>query len=206
MADDLPLGRLALLLFTLMGPIGVIPSFAAATSGLASADRLRIACYSALIAVIALALTVFVGTAAMARVGTSAPSMIMAAGLILTLTAVRNLLGAAPVSRDAAAPLSLWMRALTPITVPGIITPVAVAVLIIFTTFFSTPADRLTILAVSVAMMALDFLAMLLSGWFMRRIGIAPLLLLGSVFGVLQVALGIEMLVSGFERSAVLAG
>ena len=64
MADDLPLGRLALLLFTLMGPIGVIPSFAAATAGLASTDRLRIACYSALIAVIALALTVFVGTAA----------------------------------------------------------------------------------------------------------------------------------------------
>lgn len=197
-----PRAPLALLLFSLMGPIGVIPAFAAATAGLAGADRLRIACYSALIAVIALSLSVFVGTAAMVRVGTSPASMIMAAGLILTLTALRNMLSHAPAAREKGGPVSLWMRALTPITVPGIVTPVAVAVLIIFTTFFPAQSDRLTILVVACAMMGLNLLAMLAAHWFMRRIGIAPLLLLGAVFGVLQVALGIEMFVSGVARSA----
>lgn len=203
MAETLPLGRLALLLFTLMGPIGVIPAFAAASASLSAGDRTRVALYSTVIAVIALTLSVFVGTAAMARVGTSSASMIMAAGLILTLTALRNMLSQTPSAKNQSGPTSLWMQAVTPITVPGIVTPVAVAVLIIFTTFFPTQSDRLTILAIAIGMMGLNLLAMLGAKWFMQRIGIAPLLLLGAVFGVLQVALGIEMIVSGFARSAI---
>jgi multiple antibiotic resistance protein len=45
--------------------------------------------------------------------------------------------------------------------------------------------------------MALNLAAMLLARAFMQHIGTAPLLLLGSVFGVLQVALGIEIFSDG---------
>jgi multiple antibiotic resistance protein len=33
----------------------------------------------------------------------------------------------------------------------------------------------------------------------MEKIGMTPLLVLGAVFGVLQVALGVEMMANGFE-------
>jgi multiple antibiotic resistance protein len=38
--------------------------------------------------------------------------------------------------------------------------------------------------------------------WFMAKVGMTPLLVLGAVFGVLQVALGIEMMANGWEAWA----
>ncbi len=90
-----PLPLLASLLFTLMGPIALMPTFAAATAGVESRLRLRIALVALLTALITLGLAVLVGAVAMAKSGTQPSSLIIAAGLILTLTALRNLLGPA---------------------------------------------------------------------------------------------------------------
>jgi multiple antibiotic resistance protein len=89
------------------------------------------------------------------------------------------------------------MPALSPITIPGLVSPVVVAVLVIFTASYPTPGERFAILGVALALMVLNFLAMLGAEGFMRRVGMAPLLLLEAVFGVLQVALGIEILSDG---------
>lgn len=202
MDDAVPLGRLALLLFTLMGPIGLMPAFDAATTGRDMAQRRRIALQVLVFSLTGLALAVFLGTAVMARVGTTPPSLIIAAGAILAITALRNILAAGTGASPAApgpAPEALprWMPALSPITVPGIVTPVVVAVLVIFTTVFPSTSSRLAILAVAVGLMVVNLVAMLGARWFMSRIGMAPLLLLGAIFGVLQVALGIEFLADG---------
>jgi multiple antibiotic resistance protein len=203
MEDPLPLGRLALLLFTLMGPIGLIPAFDASTASRDAPDRRRIALQVFVFSIIGLSLAVFLGTAVMARVGTTPPSLIIAAGTILVITALRNILastsGGSPAASARPAPEALprWMPALSPITVPGIVTPVVVAVLVIFTTVFPATSSRLAILAVAVCLMVLNLLAMLGARGFMHRIGMAPLLLLGAVFGVLQVALGIEFVADG---------
>lgn len=202
MDEAVPLGRLALLLFTLMGPIGLMPAFDAATTGRDKAQRRRIALQVLVFSLTGLALAVFLGTAVMARVGTTPPSLIIAAGAILAITALRNILAAGAGGSPAApgpAPEALptWMPALSPITVPGIVTPVVVAVLVIFTTVFPSTSSRLAILAVAVGLMVVNLVAMLGARWFMSRIGMAPLLLLGAIFGVLQVALGIEFLADG---------
>jgi multiple antibiotic resistance protein len=203
MEETLPLGRLALLLFTLMGPIGLIPAFDTATAGRDTSDRRRIAVQVFVFSLIGLSLAVFLGTAVMARVGTTPPSLIIAAGTILVITALRNILASGSGGSSTAAPrpapeaLPKWMPALSPITVPGIVTPVVVAVLVIFTTIFPAPASRLAILAVAGGLMVLNLAAMLAARAFMHRIGMAPLLLLGAVFGVLQVALGIEFVADG---------
>ncbi len=202
MNEALPLGRLAVLLFTLMGPIGLIPAFDGAMRGRDGKDRLRVALQVTVFALLALALAVFLGTAAMARVGTTPPSLIIAAGTILAVTALRNILAAgqppaAPPPATTPEALPRWMPALSPIAIPGLVSPVVVAILVIFATSFPTSAQRFTILGVALAIMALNVIAMLSAKAFMRRVGMAPLLLLGAVFGVLQVALGIEILSDG---------
>jgi multiple antibiotic resistance protein len=202
MDEALPLGRLALLLFMLMGPIGLIPAFDGAMRGRDGKDRLRVALQVTVFALLALVLAVFLGTAAMARVGTTPPSLIIAAGTILAVTAMRNILAAgqpptAPPPATTPGALPRWMPALSPIAIPGLISPVVVAILVIFASSFPAPAERFTILGVALAIMALNLIAMLCANAFMRRIGVAPLLLLGAVFGVLQVALGIEILSDG---------
>jgi multiple antibiotic resistance protein len=127
------------------------------------------------------------------------------------VTALRNILAAGQPAAGPTPPpppeaLPGWMPALSPITIPGLVSPVVVAVLVIFTTTFPAPGQRFEILGVALAIMALNFLAMLGAKAFMRRVGMAPLLLLGAVFGVLQVALGIEILSDGIALAMAESG
>jgi multiple antibiotic resistance protein len=197
----LPLPILASLLFTLMGPIAAIPLFAANTAGADAALRRRIALRAYLVALIALALAVFVGAGALAGWGVSPPSLVIAAGLILTLTALRSLLGGGHGTGGATPPPPSVSRGFSPIAIPGLVTPMAVAILVIFVSYFPAMRDKLAVLGVAAALMTLNLGAMLIAHWFMRVVGPAPLVVLGAVFGVLQVAMGVEMIVSGLLRS-----
>ncbi len=149
---------------------------------------------------------VFVGAGAMAGVGTSRSSLIIAAGLILTLTALSNIFGAGAAAKDAQPGPPTAALGFMPIAIPGIVTPVGVAVLIIFVSYFPSMADRLAIMGVVTAIMVLNLAAMLGARWFMARVGAAPLLVLGAIFGVLQAAMGVEMLVSGIALSRLSGG
>jgi multiple antibiotic resistance protein len=201
----LPLPLLASLLFALIGPIALIPLFATLAGAMSPAEQRRIAVRAFLLALVTLAIAIFAGASMLAKAGTSAASLMMAAGLILCLTAIRALFsaGSGGPAGPPPAPGSGAVLALTPIAIPGIVTPVGVAVIVIFVSYFPSLADRLAILGVVLAILLADLLAMLFAVRLMRAIGPAPLIVLGAVFGVLQAAMGIEMIVSGLGRSGL---
>jgi multiple antibiotic resistance protein len=200
----LPLPLLGSLLFILMGPIAVMPLFAATTAGADARLCRHIALRAYFVSLATLGVAVFVGAGAMAGVGTSSSSLIIAAGLILTMTALRNILGtAASTTADHACPPTVALGFM-PIAIPGIVTPVGVAVLIIFVSYFPALADKLAIMGIVAAIMTLNLGAMFGARWFMTHVGAAPLLVLGAVFGVLQAAMGVEMLMSGLALSRLM--
>lgn len=202
----LPLATLGSLLFTLMGPIAAIPLFASATAGADTALQRRIALRAYTVALVTLAVAVFVGAGALAGWGVSAPSLIIAAGLILALTAIRSILGASAHASGAPASPPSVATGFSPIAIPGLVTPMSVAILVIFVSYFPTMSDKLSVMGVAGAIMTLNLGAMLCAHWFMRVIGPAPLVVLGAVFGVLQAAMGVEMVLSGISRSRLLVG
>jgi multiple antibiotic resistance protein len=205
MADaTLPLPVLGSLLFALMGPIAVIPLFARVAGAADSATKRKIAFTAYAVALVTLALAVFVGAGAMAAAGTSPSSLIIAAGLILILTALRNIFGSASAEPAPAPTPPTAALGFSPIAIPGLVTPMSVAVLIIFVSYFPTMADKVAIMGVVLAIMTVNLGAMFAAGWFMRVIGPAPLLILGAVFGVLQVAMGVQILISGVTRSPLM--
>jgi multiple antibiotic resistance protein len=83
------------------------------------------------------------------------------------------------------------------------VSPRAVAILIIFVAYFPTMDGKLTVLAVAALMMGLNLIGMRYAHAFMAKIGMTPLLVLGAVFGVLQVALGVEMITNGLAAMAI---
>lgn len=205
-SQTLPLGLLASLLFTLIGPIALLPTFAALTGSIDRAMQVRIALVAATTALITFALAVFIGAGAMAQAGTTPAALILAAGLILLLTALRNIFaqgqGRTAKPRD---PSGVGLG-FAPLALPGIVTPAGVAIIIIFASYFPSLSDRLAILGVIALIVTANLAAMLLSHAFMRHIGPAPLQVVGAVFGVLQAAMGIEMLLSGLARSQLWGG
>ena len=167
------------LLFNMMGPIGVIPLFAGLT---ASMDQATLEAWSI-----------------------STGSLVLAGGLIVSLTALLPLVwnpgSSTPTAQGESRPPQ--QLAVSPLAFPTIVNPRAVAILVIFVAFFSTLDGKLAVLVVAGLMLVLNLVGMRYAHWFMQAIGMTPLLILGAVFGVLQVALGVEMLVDGWRLLSV---
>lgn len=201
----MPLGQMAAklfpLLFNMMGPIGVIPLFAALTEGMEQKGRVAMARRATLLSFLALAAAVFVGAAMLGAWSISNGSLIFAGGLIVTLSALVPLIWAGGGAAKGNAPpqQAPEQLATSPLAFPGIVNPRAVGVLIIFVAYFPALSGKLTVLGVAALMLVLNLFAMRHARWFMTRIGMTPLLILGAVFGVLQVALGVEMMADGWQ-------
>lgn len=189
------------LLFNLMGPIGIIPAFAALSSGMSEADRNAMARKAVLLALISLAVAVFVGAVMLESWGIRRASLVFAGGVIVTLTALLPIVGGG--SKAPAAPAGAQtpaQLAVSPLAFPVMVSPRAVAVLIIFVAYFPDNGGKLTVLGLAALMLALNLLGMRYAQWFMAKVGMTPLLVLGAVFGVLQVALGVEMMADGIDE------
>nr|MCU0730349.1 MarC family protein [Hyphomonas sp.] len=125
--------------------------------------------------------------------------------LILLATALKNLLGGHNAPSGPPAPVTLG-TALTPLAIPGIVTPVGVAVLIIFVSYFPGSGNQVAMLGVVAAIMVINLIAMLFAHTFMARIGPAPLVVLGAVFGVLQAAMGLQFIMNGLMLTPLFKG
>ncbi len=193
-----PTALFGYLLFMMIGPIQAIPLFATATAGMERSVQVRAAFAATAIAALAFAVAVLAGAAAMETAGTARSSLIIAAGLILLLTALRNIFGGGPQPPNVDGFKGV---ALSPIAIPGLVTPMGVAIVILFASYFPEIGDKIKAFGVTAAILALDLLALLGASWFLRTLGTAPLVLLGAVFGVLQAAMGVEMVISGIGKS-----
>lgn len=198
-------GKLFPLLFNMMGPVGLIPVFARLTADMDQRARIAMARRATGLAFVALFLAVFLGAVMLDAWSISNGSLIFAAGLIVTSTALLPLVwsgsGGTP-NGSAMGKQTPEQLAVSPLAFPSMVTPRAVGVLIIFVAFFPAVEGKLTVLAVAALMLLLNLLGMRCAHWFMERIGMTPLLVLGAVFGVLQVALGIEMMANGWQAWA----
>ena len=196
--DGFPIAKLATLMFMMMGPIGLIPTFCALTGDATAKVRRTIALRAFGYACVALAIAVGIGAGVLAAWGASRPALVIAAGLLLGLASLRHILAApaGAAARGAPAPATPAM-ARSPLAFPSIVTPHGVGVLITFVAYAPDSGIKTQILGVGLAIMLLNLLAMLSAHRIMRLIRPVPLTILGAVFGVLQVALGIEMIASG---------
>lgn len=195
----LPIGELAPLVFMMMGPIGAMAVLAGIAHGADPALRRRMAVRATLVATAAITLAVLLGAAVLSAWGVSPGALIVAVGLLLGLSALRNLM-AQGAPRAPAMHEPALAAAVSPVAIPTIASPYGIGVLIIFATFFPAPADRLTILVTTLAIMGINFLAMLYAHRIIAAIGMAPLSVLGAVFGVLQLALGLQIIADGAVR------
>jgi multiple antibiotic resistance protein len=192
--------KLLPLLFNMMGPIGLIPAFAHITAGMDQSTRIRTARRAAVLAFIALFLAVFLGAVMLGAWSISNGSLIFAAGLIVTSTALLPIVwGGGAAAPAPAAKQTPEQLAVTPLAFPSMVTPRAVAVLIIFVAYFPTTEGKLIVFACAALILLLNLVGMRYAHVFMERIGMTPLLVLGAVFGVLQVALGVEMMANGWQ-------
>lgn len=191
--------NILLLFFIMLGPLKMIGPFFAATKDMEPRDVRGIAWKVFIVGVIALLLAGVGGSALMGNWGISVPVMLLAAGVVFLIVALKLVLEQyeAPHPPEAAGkPQSLAMRMTFPVTV----TPYGVAALIVFMTMSGDLSRSLSVFAMAFVVMVLNLLAMLGARAIMRWIGVMPLQILGAVLGILQVALALQFIVEAVKQ------
>lgn len=205
------LGQVFTYFFVMLGPLKVLGPFVKRTQGVDEAVARKVALQAFLIATLGGLAAAIVGQRLLQKWQISLPALMLAAGLVLLLVALQQVLAqyadpdAAPHSGDAStAPATLPPGlAFSPLAFPTLITPYGAAVLILFLAVSPDRSRDLAILGLFVVVMVLDLLGM----WFARPIlkhGKAVLAILGAVLGILQVALAMQILLLAGQVLGVL--
>ncbi len=193
---DFPWGTLWSLMFMTMGPIRAVAVFSNVGTSDADPGVRRLAAQASAIVAGAFLLTVLIGNSVLVAWGVSFPVLIGTGGLILAILSLQSILNVQPV---AGQPLDPAKTPAATIAFPGLFPPIAVTIPLIFAVPFPGYDTKIGIIVMGLALIALNWLLMRRSKTIMRAIGPVPLQLLGAVFGVLQLALGIEFIADAFR-------
>jgi multiple antibiotic resistance protein len=194
--------------FVMLGPLRVLGPFVQRTRGIDDATVKRIAWWTFVVALVGVVTGGLLGRAMLANWKVSIPAMVLTAGIVFFMVALRQLLEQyepAPAPPPEALPASPIAAACN-IVYPIVLTPYGIAAVIALLGASGGTTRTAVILSLLVVVMVLNLLAM----WFARRIlvGFSMLVLqvLGAVLAVLQVALSVQIILIGLRSLGVLTG
>jgi multiple antibiotic resistance protein len=189
----------------MLGPIKMVGPFVKMTAGLEESAARRVGLKALGIACLAGLFAAVSGQNTLMSWGIAPSSLHLAAGIILLLTAVKNVMaqyGGPAGSANPATPTGNIV--FSPLAFPTIITPHGLAAFILLLAVSHDVIRDLAIMGLFFAVMALNLVVL----WYARPIirrGAFLLQIIGAVLGVLQVALAIQMMVEALRFLKVLA-
>ncbi|MFS8115999.1 MarC family protein [Rhizobium jaguaris] len=189
--------KIFFMLFLMLGPIKILMPFVALTGNWDARFRRRMARRAILFSAAALATAGLLGRTMLENFEISLPVLAMTGGIILFLVALRTILqqSASAPDRPMVADQQPDLRlALTPLAFPTIVTPYGIAAVIVFATLTGgRQAEGLTVAAIVLLILALDWMAMMFAETILKAIG-TSLQVLAVVLGVTQAALGLQII------------
>lgn len=206
--DQLPLGQVFTMLFLMLGPFKIIGPFFKITQGADAARTRQIAVWATLFSALALLIAGLLGESILRSYGIPLPILALAGGIILFLVALQSVLAqfqpAEPHPADPSVALAPVMKvAMAPLAFPTIVTPYGIAAVVILVALGKAATDQLAIGAAVVAIMVLNLIVMLVARRLQTLFAIA-LPILGAVLGVVQVALGLDIIDNALRQLGVL--
>lgn len=204
-----PLAHVFTFFFLMLGPLKMIGPFGKATQGADASLTRKVALRTTLFGSLGLLFASFSGETVLRKYGIPVPVLALSVGVILFLVALQNILlqfaPPAPPSAEVAAPapISTLNMALMPLAFPTMVTPYGIAALVVFLALSPDLQDQLAIGGIVLAVMVLNLIVMMLTRHIPPWLG-ALLAILGAVLGVIQVALGIQIIHNALRAMAVL--
>jgi multiple antibiotic resistance protein len=189
------------LLFLMIGPFKMIVPFAKMTRGAEPAMIRRVALLGTAYASVTLVVAGLLGENILRNYGIPIPILSLAGGLILFLVALTNVLQqfAPPAPPDAAPQPLTTAMAISPLAFPNIITPYGIAAVIVIPAVCTEINCRLTVYGIIVGIMVLNLVTLLTTRYIFKYL-ILVLPVLGAILGVVQVALGLQIMYNAIQK------
>lgn len=201
-----PLAQIFTFLFLMLGPFKIIGPFKQITQNADAALRKKIALKSILFSCLALLIASLIGESALQNYGIPVPILALSAGIILFLVALNHILQQfkpEPTTKGEDHVPPTMKMALMPLAFPTIVTPYGIATLVVFLSLSPDFKSQLLIAAIVCAVMLMNFLIMLVTHKIPAILSIL-LAILGSVLGVIQVALGLQIIHNSLKALGVM--
>ncbi len=197
-------GEMLTFFFLLLGPIKIVGPFVKLTRGAEPRLCRQLALRGIVLSAGALAVAAILGETFLDRFRISVPVLAMTGGLILFLAALDTILRQfrGPAGADGEEMPPSLSRAASPLAFPVIVTPSGIAAVIIFVTLSPDLAGKATIGLLLLVILVLDLLAMWYAQVILKWLAL-PLYILGAVLGIIQVALGLNIMLINLSRIGV---
>lgn len=194
-----------IIFFVTLGPLKIIPTFVKITQNADEDLRKNLAIRGAGLSTVIILLVVMIGGNILTKWTVSLEALLLAAGILLFLASLQLLMSQYESSNSSDPPPEPSMKLLiNPLIFPSILTPYGIAIALILMISNSRVSDRPLIVPILlVVVMVLNLLAMLAARPILRTLKPATLQILGLVLGVMQLALGLEIILSGIQLSAL---
>jgi multiple antibiotic resistance protein len=185
-------------LFLMLGPFKIVEPFLRITKDADSRLTRQIAVWATILSALALLVAALLGETFLRKYGIPLPVLALSGGIIFFLVALKSVLAQfAPLEprtdEAGVAPASAMQVAMMPLAFPTIVTPYGIAALVVMLSFSQGLEDRLVVGTVVLAIMASNLIIMLLARRLMSVLALV-LPILGAVLGVVQVALGLQII------------
>lgn len=195
------------IIFLTLGPIKTIPVFYRLTQGTTPQFRARLALRGTLIATAMCVLIGSIGEIILTNWRVSSQALQITGGFILLRHALKIVEKSNPdsSSNHSHSPSSNLNLAFSPLAAPTIITPYGVVAILFFMIETNGyPLMRLQITVLVLAMMLLNYIAMLYADKFMKLVGVSLLMLIGWILAVMQGALGIQFIINALRNMGII--
>jgi multiple antibiotic resistance protein len=189
-----------MMLFLMLGPFKIIPPFLHMTVHADKVMTRQLVTRSILFSIGALLVAAFLGENILTNYGIPVHILAAAGGIILFLVALLNIVSQFhPTHTDPSPEAPTLNMAVFPLAFPTIVTPYGIAAVIVFMTMAHDLNGQLLVGAMVTGIMILNLLVMLIARKIQKPLMII-LPLLGAVLGVIQVALGLQIVVNSFKQ------
>ena len=197
------LGEAFTFLFLMLGPINVLGPFVKITGGAEDRFRRQLAIRATILSCLALAMAAVVGERTLRNFGVSLNVLALTGGMVLSVVAFQTIIERfrpVPESKVEAEMLSLDSAVLR-LAFPTIVTPYGIATVIIFTAIASDTSTKAVIFLIALGVLVLDLLAMLIAQPLLKWL--VPLLILNAVLAIIQLAFGVQVIVTSLAAIGV---
>jgi len=191
----------------MLGPLKILGPFAQRTRGVDDATTRQIAWWTFIVATLAAIAGGLLGSRVLVNWHVSLPALTLTAGIVFFLVALSQLLEQYEPSH-ALAPEALPpspIAAACRLVFPTVLTPYGIAAVIALLASSGDAVRTMTILLVLVGVMVLNLLAMSFAKRILVGLTVMVLQVLGAVLAVLQVALSVQIILTGLRSLGVLA-
>lgn len=194
------------ILFMLLGPLKLIPTFAGLMQGADSRFKKAVAIQGTAIAVAICAFVVLAGGALVVKYRISVDAVRISGGLVLMLSALKAIFQNSHSPVPSSTTTTASQLAASPVAVPCMVPPAGIAAILIMMLLAPQYPGMLQSVIVCLGiMMVLDFLVMFFIDQVMKTPGLMVILfVLGSALVFVQVCLAVQILIIALKNLGVI--